>query len=609
MNSSPYYQLSQNGSLAIRTNATDQKSNQGPNQELDYSKKLFDSLPNNAREYYKEKTNKPLSEIITKLSTGTRVWNTLNLLRLYPFLRFKYVNSNELLPVLVSGQHKILQGPGFNWTVGINDSSSHKIQIGSDVEFGPIKLIYVKPGTLKFAVDIATSKPMLLGPGMHYFDDINIKIQSRDIVLSSGGDNQIINVDDNGIFKFVFVKTGSEAIVNSRDGQLMILEAGLHFVEAPDSLKTFASIQQEHFKFGSCDISGASAPVFLTSDNVELHVDATIFYRISDVKKVFTTSIKDKDDLKETLHSQAMSTLMTIIRSENFSNIGKRSTVRKINDNLTNEFFPQTNTKNSSSSSLNAGPFIAEASLVQPFNEYQSVNPSAPPSNLQGKNNETAIDDVSIGFKSIIQDAEPQFKTTMQTNFGDRFGFEIQGLRIEKIEFADKQTQKQVSELAMTYTKLAAQEATIEAQKKVQLAEANRDAAASLIKTKAEADRSIITANALNETNRNKVKTDNDILVETMKAKNQASQLETETLAQNKMRLAEAEADALLKIGNAEIEIIEKKSRLPYAQLRMITDAQKDALHGVNKVIYTTEQSMIMKPFMNLIEKDMQITE
>lgn len=256
----------------------------------------------------------------------------------------------------------------------------------------------------------------------------------------------------------------------------MTLDAGLHFIEAPDTLRTFASIQQEHFKFGSCD---RATPVFLTADNVELHIDATLFFRIADVKKVFTTSIKDKADMLEVLHSQAMSTLMTIIRSETFSNVGKIKMASKINE--VDIFAPGAESKystSSSSSSSSSEPIFAKADAIPAAVVVDGA--AAGSSTLAA---------VSYGFQSIIHDAEPQFKSAMQRNFGDRLGFEIQSLRIEKIEFADKSIQKQVSELAMTYTRLSAQEAAIAAQKKVQLAEAERDAASQLIATRAEAQR------------------------------------------------------------------------------------------------------------------------
>lgn len=48
---------------------------------------------------------------------------------------------------------------------------------------------------------------------------------------------------------------------------------------------------------------------------------------------MFTTSIKDEADMKDILLAQAKSTLMTIVRSENFAAIGKR----KMTEKLTNE--------------------------------------------------------------------------------------------------------------------------------------------------------------------------------------------------------------------------------------------------------------------------------
>ncbi len=113
----------------------------------------------------------------------------------------------------------------------------------------------------------------------------------------------------------------------TREGTLRILEPGLHFVEAPDSFRLFAHVQREHFSFGKNDI-------FLTADNVELNIEATLFYQIKDVAQVFTTSIKDENDMKDILLAQAKSTLMTIVRSENFATIGKRKMAMKVNEEV-----------------------------------------------------------------------------------------------------------------------------------------------------------------------------------------------------------------------------------------------------------------------------------
>ena len=86
------------------------------------------------------------------------------------------------------------------------------------------------------------------------------------------------------------------------------------------------SVQLEHFRFGSFEKN----QYFLTADNIELRINATIFYRISDVRTMFSTRIKDPDDLRDTLHSQAMATLLTIIRSESFHNIGQRGQTKSM---------------------------------------------------------------------------------------------------------------------------------------------------------------------------------------------------------------------------------------------------------------------------------------
>ena len=225
----------------------------------------------------------------------------------------------------------------------------------------------------------------------------------------------MVKVGSDGVFSFIFVNTGSQAIINSRNGELLILDSGLHFIEAPDTLRTFASIQQEHFKFGSCD---PTAPIFLTADNVELHVNATIFYRISDVKKVFTTSIKDKKDLLETLHSQAMSTLMTIIRSETFSNIGKKTMTTRMEESVRyeNEAF-SSSSQISSSSFLSSSAYTAPIVTVPPLVKAEALSGDA---NVGGS---ATLAEVSNGFQSIIHDCEPQFKSTMQRNI-DMFIFQ-----------------------------------------------------------------------------------------------------------------------------------------------------------------------------------------
>lgn len=540
-------------------------------QNVDYSKSIYESLPENAQKYFKPKSQMTLDQIVSKLSSNEKIkkyFSSLSFLAILPFFHLKYANGNQLLPVLINGQHKLLKGPIFHWQTGITDKVGNPVEISNDVIFGSIKLVYVKPGQLKYALNTETSLPILLGPGIHFFDDSAIIVNENPIILSSNGNNTLIPIGS--AFNFAFVKAGSQAIVNSRSGELKILDAGLHFIEAPDNFSRFVSIQQEHFKFGSCD---QGTPVFLTADNIELHVHATLFYNVSDARKLYSTSIKDSDDLYETLRSQAMATLMTIIRSENFSNIGKKK-MDSVIANASKSIEKHLGT--------NLQPVEVEAYLV----------PSAP--------SKDTLETVTIGFQSIIHDAEPRFKTTLQENFGNRSGINIQSLRIEKIEFADKSMQKQVSELAMSYTKLSAQEATITAQRKVEVAQAERDAATRLIKAKMEADAKMIEQDNNNEITIRKTKLENDLMLETANAKANALKIEVDTEALNKITLAKAQAISILEVGQAEASVIKQKSELPEYALRVMAESQEKTLSGVQKVIYTDKQPFLMQSLTTL---------
>jgi regulator of protease activity HflC (stomatin/prohibitin superfamily) len=564
-----------------------------PNEPVhDYRESIYAALPLSARKYHVSSKTHKLDEVLASVSSAEAIWKYLNLLRVYPYCRLRYVNSNEIIPILINGQHRLYMGPGYFTAVGIADKVFDPVLIGDDIIFGPVKLIYVKPGTYKYALNIAESRPMLLEPGMHYFDDANVSIGRNEISLNSNSNNAIVPIGDSGAFSFVFVKTGSQGVINKRNGELEILEAGIHFLESPDSFKTFVSVQQEHIKFGTCE--SAAKHKFLTADNLELEVDATLFYKITDVKRVFTTSIKDHEDLIQTLLSQARSLLMTLIRSENFSSIGKKKMTNKINKNLNAQFTTGDELTD------NNGPVAFAEAKFDPMNNGMNNNnnfmPSAPPANI--------AEEMTMGFQSIIKDIEPQFKSLMQTNFGNTFGFEIQSLRIENIEFADKNMQKKVSELSMSFTQLSAQEATTVLQRKVEIAQAEREAQTAYIKTQAETNRKILEAKAQNEIAANKNRMENDLLLASTKAKTTALTMEAEVQAKNKVILADAEADAIEKIGNAQYEINKKNGVLPHAQVRIVADAQREALKGVNKVIYTNEQSLLMKPFFNMAEKD-----
>ena len=564
---------------------------------LDYNDMIYTSLPQNARKYYISSNKVELSNIVSNFTIIEQIIRRLNMIRLYPFTFCKYAHDDELILMLIDGEYKIYKGPGWFTKIGFTDTCPKIVKIGKEIQYGPIKLLYIKPGTLRYGLNIIESKPMIFGPGMHYYNDSNIIIDDNIINLGTDTNNSIISIGEQNAFKFIFIKTGFNGVVNKSNGELEILSPGIHFCEAPNSFKTFVSIQQETLKFGS---SISNKYKFLTMDNIELSIDATLFYKIIDVNKVFTKSIRDNKDLDETLLTQARSLLMMLIRSENFSNIGKIKMDKKINKNLNKKIFCDENNS-----------LIHDLVIAQPINDNK-VNPSAPMSTFDNINE---ITDFSSGFQSIVKDIEPQFKQIMQENFGNSYGFDIQSLRIENIEFADKNMQNKISELSMEFTKLTAQEATINIQRKVEIANTERETQTQLIKIEAETKRNIISANAENEMiiNKNKAQneiklqeniTQNEILLKTTEAENNASYARANIESKNKTIIATAEAEALQKIGMINYELNKLNANLPHTEIRIMAEAHRDALQGVNKVIYTNEQSMLLKPYMNLIEKD-----
>lgn len=561
---------------------------------LNYKDTIFESLPYNSKKYHIESNKQEIDNIVSKYSVGEEICRIISLLKIIPIFSLKYIYDNELILMLKNGSYKIYKGPGWFSNTNLTDTIIKIVEIGENFVHGPIKVIYVNPGTLRYGLNIAESKPMLLGPGMHYFNDINIVINDKIINLNTDTENKIIPLDDNKAFNLIFVKTGFNGVVNERNGELEILQPGIHFCESPDTFKTFVSVQQETLKFGS---TTSNQHKFLTMDNIELSIDATLFYKVVDVKKVFTTNITDNKDLTNTLLTQARSMLMTLIRSENFSNIGQKKMNRQMNTNISEQMF-ENDRKN------------INLAIATPIN----VEPSAPLINENYANNANIVE-ASVGFDSIIKDIEPQFKKMMQENFGDNLGFEIQYLRIENIEFADKKMQNRISELSMEFTKLTAHEATINIQRRVEIADAERISQTKIIDSESQARIKIINANAENEIIKNKNNTDNEIkfqnnkiqneiLLSETEAKIKSSELIVNTEAKNKIILANAEAETLEKVGNVQYELNKKNAELPHTQVRIIAEAQRDALAGVNKVIYTNEQSMLLKPYMNLIEKD-----
>jgi hypothetical protein len=157
-------------------------------------------------------------------------------------------------------------------------------------------------------------------------------------------------------------------------------------------------------------------------------------------------------------------------------------------------------------------------------------------------------------------------------SFAERFGFSIESLRIERIEFADKNLQNHVSEFAVSFTRLAAQQSTIAAERRVELAMAERNAAKLQIESNAENERrlrnvqmeadsesisSAITARLL------KLRAEAEAVAERIKGRADADVIAMK---------AEANVAAIRSIGGAEAEVLRLKGEQPKAALSIIVE-------------------------------------
>lgn len=216
--------------------------NTNDDQVLDLLNSIYFSLPETAKQYYVQSSEKDFNSWITPLGRQTGLY--LSYLKCFTSYKISYLNSNELLCAIVDGQHKIFKGPGLFYPTKYSDKIIQQYILGQDIDFGPIKVVYVKPGTLRYATQRNTGKPFLLGPGMHYFNDLNFQISSKEIIMNFKGENTQVFIDDVMSMSFVYVKSGYEALIVDRKGEFKAIKNGLHFLQSPTSFKTFVSITE-----------------------------------------------------------------------------------------------------------------------------------------------------------------------------------------------------------------------------------------------------------------------------------------------------------------------------------------------------------------------------
>lgn len=86
---------------------------------------LFDTLPPNARKYYRapNENSDSIQEIVHHTTSAENFSLLMGLFFIYPLFRIRYLAANQIMVVLKDGEHQVLIGPGLKWYVRKSISS------------------------------------------------------------------------------------------------------------------------------------------------------------------------------------------------------------------------------------------------------------------------------------------------------------------------------------------------------------------------------------------------------------------------------------------------------------------------------------------------------
>jgi regulator of protease activity HflC (stomatin/prohibitin superfamily) len=174
----------------------------------------------------------------------------------------------------------------------------------------------------------------------------------------------------------------------------------------------------------------------------------------------------------------------------------------------------------------------------------------------------------------------------------DKWGVYIENIRIKSLSLKDNKLAEKLAEPVIANLKTAAALANIKSQTEIQNAEAQRDADIKKI----EAD------------------TKYYIQIKEAEAKSKSIEIETTAEANKIVNLANAQANGILILAKAEKEKLilegdghqkfaEKVSTSPLGKELAICRLQVDAMKGVEKVIYTPNNSLAPFLFQNVGDK------
>mmetsp|Transcript_1651 Transcript_1651/g.3826 ORF Transcript_1651/g.3826 Transcript_1651/m.3826 type:complete len:581 (+) Transcript_1651:122-1864(+) len=426
---------------------------------------------------------------------------------------------------------------GWHWWLDPFHKFDRAVSLTSQhIQHGPIHLIRVEKGKLGYALDTQTGNPMLLTAGTHYIRKAEFKWGSF-LDLSRP-------VNDLGALKLIRVDRGHIAYY-FKEGELMILEPGLHVIAPPDRFGGFVSTQLQ--------LMDLPKQVHESADYVQLAIDADVLYCIVDPKK----ALLRVDDLPMLIRKTALSTLAGIIRSSHLSEVAGS---RKV--------------------------------------AYSDTKQKA------GEGNHDDLHEASA--PSFQQKVHDEFLKELHTYMLNDLGVEISNIRINDLRIADPNLASKISKESIKIAEQEAEYRMLQKEADIRTVRANNQALEIRIKAQADAEKKKILVQAENDTMIETARAEAASITIQSKAKAEAIEILAKSKKVESVLKAEGEQKTILLTAEArrKARVMMGEADEKYAKMVGSTEVgvslaqlelQKDALKGIGKVAYVPQLPSLLQ--------------
>uniref|UniRef100_A0A7S3ZIQ4 Band 7 domain-containing protein n=1 Tax=Lotharella globosa TaxID=91324 RepID=A0A7S3ZIQ4_9EUKA len=401
------------------------------------------------------------------------------------------------------------------------------------IQHGPIHLIRVAKGMLGYAEDTKSGKPMLLVAGTHYIKKAEFK----------WGKFLDLNLPENdlGALKIVRVDRGTVAYF-FQEGELKVLQPGLHVIAPPDRFGGFVSTQLE--------LLDLPPQIHESADYVRLKIDADVLYCIVDPRRALIRV----HDLKKLIRKTATSTLAGIIRSSNLSEVaGSRK--------------------------------VAYSDGKDAEKKLAGNGPSAP---------------------SFQQKVHDEFLKELHDYMLTDLGVEVTNIRINDLRIADTALASKISKEAVKVAEQEAEYRMLQKETDILTVRANNQALEVRIKANAKADQELILVKAKNDAHIAHSKAQAQSIEIKAKAEAEALEIMAKSKKVGTIFAAQADADAILLKAEAEkkARMMQGEGDKSYASMVESTkvgaklaalEIQQKSLKGISKVAYIPSMPDLLK--------------